>query len=78
MQPNSGGELYVTSPGGYQYPRPLSWDLSARDLESALEWTFDVREVSVTYAEDANTTRSYRITFEVRIQASRDQIELSM
>lgn len=57
--------MYVTSPGGYKYPRALGWDMSAEDLELALEWTFDMGEVAVSYAEDSNSTRSYRVTFEV-------------
>lgn len=57
--------MYITSPGGYRYPRRLSWDVSARVLELALEWTFDVGEVSVSYAKDVNSSRSYRVTFEV-------------
>lgn len=57
--------MYVTSPGGYKYPRALGWDLSAEDLELALEWTFDIGEVTVSYSEDSNSTRSYRVTFEV-------------
>lgn len=56
----------MTSPGGYQYPRPLSWDMSAADLELALEWTYDIGEVSVVYTEHSNSTRSYQVTFDVR------------
>lgn len=63
---HAGGNVYVTSPGGYQYPRPLSWDMSAADLELALEWTYDIGEVSVVYTEHSNSTRSYQVTFEVR------------
>lgn len=57
--------MYLSSPGGYRYPRPLKWDVSPEDLEHALEWTFDVREVSVSYKEDENRTRSYMVTFQV-------------
>lgn len=60
-----GGEMYISSPGGYLYPRAVSWDISASELELALEWTYDVGEVTVSYSEDANTTRNYRVTFEV-------------
>ncbi|CAM9800578.1 unnamed protein product [Ectocarpus sp. 6 AP-2014] len=59
-----GGNVYVTSPGGYNFPRALGWDMSAEDLELALEWTFDIGEVTVSYTEDSNSTRSYRVTFE--------------
>ena len=62
-----GGDIHVTSPGGYQYPRALSWDVSAGELEDALEWTYDIREASVSYSEDSNSTRSYKVTFEVSI-----------
>ena len=57
----------MTSPGGYQYPRVLSWDMSASDLESALESTYDIGDVSVSYSEDSNSTRSYQVTFEVSV-----------
>lgn len=57
--------MYISSPGGYLYPRAVSWDVSAGDLGLALEWTYDVGEVTVSYSEDANTTRNYRVTFEV-------------
>lgn len=57
--------MYISSPGGYLYPRAVSWDVSAGDLELALEWTYDIGEVTVSYSEDANTTRNYRVTFEV-------------
>lgn len=57
----AGGDIYVTSPGGYQYPRVLSWDMSASDLESALESTYDIGDVSVSYSEDSNSTRSYQV-----------------
>ncbi|CAM9504766.1 unnamed protein product, partial [Discosporangium mesarthrocarpum] len=59
-----GGELYVTSPQGYQYPRPLPWNMSANALELALESTYDVTEVDVSYEEDRNGTRSYSVTFQ--------------
>lgn len=59
--------MYVTSPGGYRYPRPLPWDASAAELEFALEWTFDIGEVSAYYSEDVNRSRSYRVTFDVRM-----------
>lgn len=58
--------MYLTSPGGYQYPRALPWDVSACELELALEWTYDIGDVSVSYAEGVNSTRSYQVTFEVR------------
>lgn len=61
----AGGTLHVTSPGGNRYPRALPWDMSAEDLELALEWTNDVGEVTVSYAEDGST-RSYKVTFDVR------------
>lgn len=57
--------MYVTSPGGYQYPRPLAWDASATDMELALEWTYDLADVAVSYTRDSNNTRSYKVTFEV-------------
>lgn len=59
--------MYISSPGGYRYPRPLSWDAPASELAAALEWTFDIGEVSVSYSEDVNNTRSYSITFDVSI-----------
>lgn len=61
----TGGQMDLSSPGGYRYPRPLTWNVSAEDLEHALEWTFDVREVSISYKEDENHTRSYMVTFQV-------------
>lgn len=61
----AGGTLFVASPGLYRYPRALPWDMSAEDLELALEWTMDVGEVTVLYADDG-TTRSYQVTFDVR------------
>lgn len=63
----AGGTLYVSSPGGYQYPRALPWDMSAEDLELALEWTYDVGDVTVSYAEATDgSSRSYQVTFDVR------------
>lgn len=59
--------MYISSPGGYRYPRPLSWDVSASELAAALEWTFDIGEVSVSYSEDINNTRSYSVSFDVSI-----------
>lgn len=56
----------MTSPGGNLYPRPLPWDMSAEDLELALEWTNDVGEVTVSYTEPGDSTRTYQVTFEVR------------
>lgn len=50
------------------YPRALPWDMSAEDLELALEWTYDIGEVSVSYTEDFNSTRSYRVVFEVKMR----------
>lgn len=61
----AGGTLYVASPGEYRYPRALPWDMSAEDLELALEWTNDVGEVTVLYSESADGTRSFQITFDV-------------
>lgn len=55
----------MSSPRGYQYPRSLPWDMSSSELELALEWTYDVGEVSVTYTEDVNDTHIYTVTFEV-------------
>lgn len=59
--------MYVTSPGGYECPRALAWDMAAEDLELALEWTNDVGEVTVSYAEAVDGTRSYQVTFDVRV-----------
>lgn len=56
----------MASPVGYRYPRALPWDMSAEDLELALEATNDVGEVTVSYAEETDGTRSYKITFDVR------------
>ena len=56
----------MTSPGGYQYPRALPWDMSAEDLELALEWTYDVGEVTVSYDQASDGTRTYEVTFDVR------------
>lgn len=61
----AGGDFFLVSPGGYQYPRALSWDVSPSDLELALEWTYDIGEASVSYAEDSENTRSYRVIFDV-------------
>lgn len=44
--------------------------MSAGELESALESTYDIGEVSVSYSEDSNSTRSYKVTFEVSIWGS--------
>lgn len=55
----------MASPEGYRYPRALAWDLSAEDLELALESTKDIGEVTVSYP-DAAGIRSYKITFDVR------------
>lgn len=40
--------------------------MSAQDLELALEWTNDVGEVTVAYAEAGDGTRSYQVIFDVR------------
>ncbi len=58
----------MTSPGGNLYPRALAWDMSAEDLEVALEWTSDVGEVTVSYTEPGDGTRNYQVTFEVKHQ----------
>lgn len=60
--------MFVTSPGGYQYPKALPWDASATNLKLALEWAYDIGEVYVYYMESSNNTRSYRVTFEVTIR----------
>lgn len=44
--------------------------MSAGELEYALESTYDIGEVSVSYSEDSNSTRSYKVTFEVSIWRS--------
>lgn len=56
----------MCSPEGECFPRSLPWDFSNRDLEEALEWTYDVADVTVEASYDAERNRAYRITFEVR------------
>lgn len=45
--------------------------MSTSDLENALESTYDIGDVSVSYSEDSNSTRSYQVTFEVSIWGER-------
>jgi len=59
------GSWYLRSPAGATHHSRLAWNVTAADLERALEAFADVGDVTVTYAADATKqTRNYRVAFE--------------
>ena len=59
-----GGTWLLASPGGYQYPKPLAWDITYEELETVLESLYDVGDVSVTRTEDTtDNVVDYVVTF---------------
>ena len=62
------GTFYLYSPGGFRYPWALPYDVAAQDLEEALEFCYDVGDVSVKqpYATDDGYVQ-YEISFDTNV-----------